>query len=166
MATESLFIRRASLEDCSSIAEVHVDSIRSLGARAYAQSVIEDWARPRTGDIYQLAMENGETFFVAVERGARSSDRLIGFSSYRIEDGKHRTAIYVRGDSARRKVGTALFRAAENEARSNGARELHVASSLCAVRFYKANGFEQLKAGEHILRTGRKMACVYMRKLL
>ena len=108
-------------------------------------------------------MEGGELFFVAV-----SSDdkRVLGFSSYRVVDGKHRTAIYVRGDAARRGVGTALFQAAENAAREHGAQEIHVDASLTAVGFYKVHGFEELAAGQHQLKSGPLMDCVFMRKKL
>lgn len=111
-------------------------------------------------------MENSELFFVAVEHKARKDKRMLGFSSYRVEKGKHRTAVYVRGDSSRRGVGTTLYRCAENLAIEHGAREIDVDSSLCAVAFYKANGFQELGTGEHKLESGRKMACVFMRKQL
>jgi putative acetyltransferase len=151
MSTDNPSVRRASVSDCDLIAAAHVESIRSLAAKYYDQETIEDWARPRTGQTYRLAMESGEAFFVAVAAGPGGADHVVGFSSYRVTDGKHRTAIYVCSDFARRKIGTALFRAAENAARSNGARELQVAASLCAVAFYKANGFEKLEDGEHTL---------------
>jgi GNAT superfamily N-acetyltransferase len=83
-----------------------------------------------------------------------------------MESGLHRTAIYVRGDATRKGVGTALVATAEEAARRNGATEIHVDASLAAVKFYEANGFEILGSGEHTLRNGRAMACVFMRKAL
>jgi GNAT superfamily N-acetyltransferase len=107
-------------------------------------------------------MAGGELFFVAVS----DCERVLGFSSYRLVDGKHRTAVYVRGEVARMGIGTALFQAAEGAAREHGAEEIHVTASLAAVEFYKDRGFEDLAAGEHRLSSGDLMACVFMKKLL
>lgn len=158
-------IRAAALEDADQIAAAHVDSICSLGAKVYGPNVISVWGAPRDSERYRRAMEGGEHFFVAVNsRG--TPERVLGFSSYRVEYGKHRTAIYVRGDAARIGVGTALFGAAEAAAREHGAEEIHVTASLAAVKFYKDHGFEQLATGQHRLRTGDLMDCVFMRKQL
>jgi len=96
----------------------------------------------------------------------RNDERVAGFSSYSFVRGKHRTAIYVSGDFARCGVGTALFTAAEGAARKNRAEEIDIDASIGAVLFYKAMGFEELGPGEHTLMTGRKMACMFMRKRL
>jgi putative acetyltransferase len=106
-------------------------------------------------------MESGELFFVAV-----SGNHVLGFSSYRVDDGKHRTAVYVRGEAARIGVGTALFNEAEAAARKQGASEIHVDASLAAVRFYEDLGFEELARGQHRSKSGTFMDCVFMRKLL
>ena len=154
-------IRRAEDVDAEQIAAAHVDSIHSLGGKFYDAEVIGDWGAPRDGQRYQQAMQQGQVFFVAVAR-----DRVIGFSSYRVEGGKHRTAVYVRGDSARHGVGTALFNAVEGAAREHGAREIHVAASLVAVDFYRKCGFVDLKRGWHTLASGVTMECVFMLKTL
>jgi GNAT superfamily N-acetyltransferase len=108
-------------------------------------------------------MDGGELFFLAI-RNDESSKRALGFSSYRVEDGRHRTAIYVQGDAARFGIGTALFEAAENAAHEHGATELHVDASLAAVAFYESVGFERLATGRHRLNSGAVMDCVFMRK--
>jgi hypothetical protein len=43
---------------------------------------------------------------------------------------------------------------------------LRLDSSLAAVDFYKANGFVETGRGDHQLRTGRMMTCVFMQKNL
>ena len=110
-------------------------------------------------------MESGELFFVAVASDG-DQDRVLGFSSYRVADDQHRTAIYVRGEAARMGVGTALFEVAEIAAREHGAKEIHVDASLAAVEFYKARGFQELGAGRHQSRNGNLMDCVLMKKKL
>jgi len=154
-------IRRATVQDADGIAQAHVDSIQTLGARAYDAEVIADWGAPRTGERYRLRIADGAELFVAVENG-----RIVGLSDYRAIDGSHRTGIFVRGDAARRGIGTALFAEAEAAARRHGATEINVDASLGAVGFYEANGFERVGDGEHTLRNGRRMSCVYMRKRL
>src|SRR5688500_16345289 len=123
--TARFIIRPATIDDVDRIARAHTRSIRTLGATAYDATVISAWGRARSGEPYASAMERGEHFFVALEGAptstpggtngaseAKPRDDVVGFSSYRVEDGKHRTAIYVVGEVARQGVGTALFREA------------------------------------------------------
>ena len=120
-----------------------------FGAKGYSPEVVAEWARPCVPERYVTLMNGGEQFFVAISTApevARAS--LLGFSSYRIEGGKHRTAVYVSSKAARRGVGRALFSAAEAAARANGATELHVDSSVVAVEFYSANGPKAPRLGE------------------
>jgi putative acetyltransferase len=164
MSAKDFQVRPAEAVDGDRIAEAHIASIRSLGAKSCNPEIVDDWGAPRSGDVYRRAMERGEIFFVAVEREPGKNDRILGFSSYRFEQGKHRTTVYVRGDAAGNGVGTALFTSAEAAARQHGAREIDVDASLAAVAFYKANGFQELGTGEHTLQSGKRMACVFMRK--
>ncbi len=148
-----LHIRPAGLGDGERIAEAHVDAIISLGGAAYDEALVADWASPRTGERYRQAMAKGERMFVAVDDGGR----CLGFSAHRVEDGAHRTAVYVRGSASRRGIGTALYAAAV---------EVVVDASLVAVPFYTANGFHCGEPTVHTLRSGRAMACVRMCKRL
>lgn len=110
-------------------------------------------------------MARGEVFFIAVgEPGGKPE--VLGFSSHRIDEDAHGTAVYVTGKAARLGLGSALFRAAEASAIAAGATSLDIDASLAAVEFYKANGFEEVGRGEHPLSSGRTMACVFMRKKL
>jgi putative acetyltransferase len=158
-------VRPASEADAPLLAAVHAESISSLGAKAYPPEVVAEWIRPCTAQRYLDQMARGETYFLAFADGGEH--RALGFSSYRLEEGRHRTAVYVAERAARRGVGSALFAAAEAAARAVGAQEIDVSSSLAAVDFYRARGFEELSRGLHHLRSGRgSMACVFMRKRL
>jgi len=154
-------IRPATEADAAQLADAHVASIHSLGAKAYSPYVIADWGAPRDGERYRRAMHKGELFFVAC-----SDNRILGFSSHRVVDGKHRTAVYVRGEAARMGVGSALFDVAEAEARKRGASEIQVDASLAAVCFYKAKGFKEIAGGKHRLKSGALMDCIFMNKAL
>ena len=157
--------RRATPSDADAIAAAHRDSIRSLGALVYPIEVVNDWSARLIGEAYVKAMERGEVFYIVV--GAIDGESaVLGFASHRVEAGQHRTAVYVRGAVSRRGIGSALFRLAEAQARALGAANIYVAASLGAVEFYKAHGFDEVGRGEHRLRTGRPMACVFMDKTL
>ena len=158
-------LRRARPADVDEIAAAHLDSIRSIGPLSYDAAIVSDWGARVKGDLYLNAMACGEVFYVAI--GELSGElQVLGFSSHRIDDNEHRTAVYVRGRAARLGVGSALFRTAEAGAIAAGATSIHVDASLAAVEFYKANGFEEVGRGEHRLQSGRPMACVFMRKNL
>jgi putative acetyltransferase len=167
MNTVAYETRRAVPSDASLIAAAHLDSIRSLGARAYDAGIVNEWSGRLTlddpGDIYVKAMDAGEVFYIAVGT-LEGLSAILGFASHRVEAGQHRTAVYVRGAAARCGIGSALFRLAEADALRGGAHSLHVDASLAAVEFYKANGFEEVARGEHRLRSGRSMSCVFMWK--
>jgi GNAT superfamily N-acetyltransferase len=66
----------------------------------------------------------------------------------------------------RRGVGTRILRRLERLAREVGAAELHLDASVNAERFYRAHGYAAEGRDEHELWTGRRMACVRMRKHL
>jgi putative acetyltransferase len=157
----NLDIRRAGIEDVDDIAAAHLDSIRSIGSRYYSADIVAEWGSRVAGPLYLKAMANGEAFFIAL---GGDEPRVLGFSSHRVEEAVHRTAVYVRGSAARRGLGSALFRAAEVHAIAAGARCLHVASSLAAVEFYKKNGFVEVTPGQHELESGLTMPCMFMRK--
>jgi GNAT superfamily N-acetyltransferase len=159
-------IRPARPEDANLLAEVHVDSIRTLGAAAYSAEIVREWGAPRTGERYLKGMESGQRWFLAVQFISDGSERALGLSAYSMKAGQHRIAVFVRGEAARRGIGTALFLVAEDAAREHGASEIHLDASLGAVPFYKSLGFEELGLGQHQLSTGGWMPAVFMRKRL
>jgi putative acetyltransferase len=160
-----LEIRRAGPDDVTAITEAHRDSIYSIGSRYYEPALVAAWAGGVRPEIYLRAMARGEVFFIALDRRDESRP-VLGFSSHRIDDGIHGTAVYVRGAAARHGVGTVLFQAAEASAAAAGATTIEIASSLAAVHFWAANGFEETGRGEQQLRSGSVMPCVFMRKTL
>jgi GNAT superfamily N-acetyltransferase len=158
-------IRRAGLSDVNEIAAAHADSIRSLGSHYYEPDVVGAWSDGLEGPLYAQAMARGEVFFIAVDRLGEQSD-VLGFSTHRVDDNVHGTAVYVRGKAARRGVGSALLRAAEANARAAGAATIEIDASLAAVDFYTALGFVEIGRGMHALPSGQSMPCVFMRKEL
>ena len=158
-------IRRAQPSDADAIAAGPLDSIRSIGPQYYPADIVHDWGARVKGALYIEAMGRGEVFFIAVGASDGRTD-VLGFSSHGVDGDRHHTGVYVRGAATRSGVGSALLRAAEASAIAAGARSIYLDSSLAAVEFYKANGFDELGRGEHLLWSGRSMACVFMRKTL
>ena len=158
-------IRRAAPSDAEDIAAAHADSIRSIGPRFYAAETVNAWGSGLTSDLYVKAMDSGEVFWIAVA-GLGGKHEVLGFSSHRVDENQHGTSVYVRGEAARRGIGSALFRVAEASARRAGATSIDIVASLAAVEFYKVHGFEEVGRGEHRLQSGQPMPCVFMRKTL
>jgi putative acetyltransferase len=165
MTVTAFETRSAGPADAGQIAAAHRDSIRSMGPLFYPPDVVDAWEAGLTSDLYVRAMERGEAFYVALD-ATLGRPAVLGFASHCLEGTEHRTAVYVRGAATRRGVGSALFRLAEAHAVAAGATAIDVDASLAAVEFYRANGFEEVGRGEHQLRAGHLMACVYMRKKL
>jgi len=158
-------IRRAGTGDVNAMAAAHIDSIESIGPRFYSADVVHAWLAGIQPGLYLKAMAAGEVFFVAVT-SQEGSREVLGFSSHHVGDGQHGVGVYVRGIAARRGIGSALLRMAESSAVAARAASVRLDSSLAAVDFYKANGFVETGRGEHRLRQGRTMACVFMHKNL
>jgi GNAT superfamily N-acetyltransferase len=165
MHSSEIRIRRADANDAPAIALAHIDSIRSIGPRYYPPDIVEGWGAGLTADIYVTAMEGGEAFFVAIG-DLDGNPAVLGFATHRVDDEQDGASVYVRGCASRRGIGTALLRHAEEHALAHGATSLQIQASLAGVAFYKANGFEELEQGAVVLRSGRSMPCVFMRKRL
>jgi putative acetyltransferase len=164
MSLDDVQTRRARASDADALAAAHRDSIRTLGPAFYPPNVVDDWEEGVAADLYLGAMDRGEVFFIAT---GRIDDRavVLGFASdYPIEGARFGTSVYVRGVVARCGIGSALLALAEADAVSRGATSFHVEASLAGVEFYRANGFTEVSRGETHLRSGRPIACVFMRK--
>ena len=165
MSPPSVQTRRAGWNDAEAIALAHADSIRSIGPAYYSPDVVEAWGCGLTADLYIKAMAGGEVFFIAT--GEIDGETVVlGFATHRVDDDQDGASVYVRGRAARRGIGTALLRLAEDHARANGATTIQIQASLAGVEFYRANGFEELGRGDALLMSGHSMPCVFMRKIL
>jgi GNAT superfamily N-acetyltransferase len=124
-----------------------VDSIRSIGPAFYPPEVVEEWGAGLTPEIYVNAIESGEAFFIATGL-INNKVAVLGFSTHRVDDAQDGVSVYVRGEAARRGIGTMLLRLAEEHALDSGAFSIQIQASLAGVAFYQANGFEVFGHGE------------------
>ena len=166
MALAGVIIRRATEQDAAAIALAHLDSIRSLGYHFYPPEVVAAWGAGLTSSLYRDAMRGGEAFFIAIGQLEGQEEVVLGFATHRVDDVQDGISVYVRGHVARKGIGTALLRLAEEHARAHNATSIQIQASLAGVEFYKASGFEELERGEAVLMSGKSMPCVLMRKQL
>jgi GNAT superfamily N-acetyltransferase len=153
-----LNIRRASHDDAQEICMLHKASIRQLCGAVYLPEQIVAWTEPLTPDRYLPAMREFE-FFVAEE------DRVVGFVILNLTAAEL-NAIYLPPDPEGRGVGRRLFEFAEGLARDNALAELKLKSTLNAVGFYEACGFQRVRESIHANSAGVELPCVEMSKAL
>ena len=97
----------------------------------------------------------GENFFIAV--GELDGERIVlGFSSHRVDDAVHGISVYVRGQAARRGIGSALLRTAEADAIAAGATKIRIDASFAAVEFYTTHDYLELNRGTVALSSGHR----------
>lgn len=159
----SIVVREMRPEDARAFLEVHRAAVRGLAAGDYPPDVIDAWAPLPISDqhVEEVRLNPSGEYRVM----ARIDGRAVGIGCLIAGNGELR-ACYVVPEASRKGVGSALLRAIEQAAREQGAALLNVDSSVTAEPFYAAHGYEVLERGEHILSTGKPMACVRMRKRL
>ena len=159
----SLIVRKMRPADARAFLEVHHAAVRSIAAKDYAPDVIEALAPlPLTRRLIAgvCANRDGEYRLIAEIDG-----RVVGIAAFVARNNELR-ACYVSPQASRKSVGSALIREIERAAREQGVTFLEADSSLTAMPFYGARGYEIRGYGEHILPNGRRMSCVKMRKEL
>ena len=156
-------VRRMRPEDARIFLEVHHAAVRGIAARDYPPAVIEDWAPlPITDGAIERFLANPEKEIRLV---AEIEGEIVGIGVLVVEESESR-ACYVLPSAGRKGVGSAIVREIEGIARENGIVSVHLVASVNSEPFYKALGYEVQGRGEHALQSGRRMACVRMRKVL
>jgi GNAT superfamily N-acetyltransferase len=169
-------LRLAVPADESSIDALMKDSIRALfpafyDARQTASSVIH------VGHVDRMLVDDGTYFVIEDDSGLVAcggwSRRDKLFSGSTEQEGRARLldpateparvrAMFVRGDRARRGLGTRILEACETAARDEGFRTLSLMATLAGLPLYERFGFI---AGERVTVTlpdGVAMDCVAM----
>jgi putative acetyltransferase len=156
-------LREMRPEDARRFLEVHRAAVRGIAAKDYPTEVIEDWAGlPVTEQSIERFLSNPDDEIRLV---AETDGVIVGIGCLVAAQCELR-ACYVAPQAARSGVGSALVREIERIARSRGLTYLEMDSSVTAEPFYLYHGYTSLERGEHVLGSGRRMACVKMKKLL
>jgi putative acetyltransferase len=159
----TITIRPAEIADARGILEAHYSAVHETAFRDYPVPVLNAWSGPVTPERIEWYLARSfpyETTLVAEVDGA-----IAGFGAI-VETENELRAVYVSARFGNRGIGSALLEGLERRARDKGCMELHMDSSLTAVGFYRRHGFIEISRGDHTLWSGRKMACVRMRKAL
>lgn len=161
-----LRLEQARPEDAEAMLVVHRAAIRATAVDFYPPDIIEAWAplplRPDHIDALAHRLESGEEEAIVARLPGR---RIIGFGSF-VPSGRELRAVYVDPAHGRRGIGGEILRALELRARKYGLGELIMDATLNAEAFYKRHGYIEERKGESLLRGGRRMACIRMRKRL
>jgi len=159
----SIIVRKMLSEDARAFLEVHHAAVRGIAVKDYPAEIIEDWAPiPVTEKGVERFLTNpdGEVRLVAeIDRA------MVGIGCVVVANCESR-GCYVALQAARKGVGSVLVREIERIARENGLAYLRMDSSVTAEPFYLHHGYSVRQRSEHTLKTGRKMACIKMEKLL
>jgi len=159
-----MIVRPLLQGDARAALEARRAAVRHSAARDYySADILEQWAPPPiTDEAITKFLENpdGEVRFVAELDG-----KIVGLAAIAPLNCELQ-ACYVAPEAGGKGVGTALLLALETEARKRGLPFLKMDASLNAESFYKARGYEVRSRGEHLLRSGQRMACVHMQKNL
>lgn len=159
----AIVIRPMETGDALAFLEVHRAAVRGTAAKDYPADVIDAWAPiPLTPQNIERVNTNpdGEIRIIAELDGTVVA---IGAIVPAIAELR---ACYVRPDASRMGVGSALVAELESMACRQGLSELSLDSSLTAEPFYLRRGYRVIGPGEHIFRSGFRMACVKMHKFL
>lgn len=142
--------------------EIVNSAIRGLAVSHYSPDAIDGWVVPVTDESVGDLMMNADHEIRLI---AELDGRPVGIGALIVERSELR-ACYVSPQAARRGTGSALVREIERLARENGLTRLELAASLNAEAFYTAQGYDVRERSEVVLRSGHRMAAVWMEKHL
>ena len=159
MTLPDFSIRSARADDAADIARVHRRAIRGLARGSYTDAELESWADGLGEDFYRPRIDETAHFEVAEDPRAA----VIGFAAVREDE---MWLLYIDPGWARRGIGSALLRRAENHLLQSGHADIWVQSSLNAERFYAAHGYERRETIDAATRGGVTLKAHLMTKTL
>jgi len=144
---EPFQVRRYAPGDGAAVADVFFRSVRE-GARAdYSPAQVEAWAPERRApDWFDDRAADGRVFLVAVNR----AHEIVGYAD--LESDGHIDHLFCRPDVIGRGVGSGLYDALEEAARSAAIDRLYVEASVAARRLFAHKGFVVLHRQDLVVR--------------
>jgi putative acetyltransferase len=162
-------LRRAittSEQDALGILQVHRNAVHGTASLQYSAEILAEWAPiPITPEmISQFIADKGKQVIIYVAED-EVSGKIVGFSEIDpLREELH--AVYVDPEFGRIGLGKSLLAQVESDAKQSGCTRLTLHASLNAKNFYEQNGYKVLRSDQHTLRSGRKMDCFVMQKIL
>ena len=161
---DSFIIRLATENDAEGVRLAHRSSVFEIASKDYPQEILTEWVggqSPEAAKRFGDAIRSGrEIVWVAEVAGV-----VVGFSTL-VPEYEELRAAYVSGQTTKKGIGTALLKALESKARELGLKKLALHSTVTAKDFYEKNGYSNLGEGLHTKRSGKKMKCFKMEKIL
>ena len=171
-------LRLATRDDADAIDALMKRSIREHFPRVYDAAQTEASAR-YIGAVDRMLIDDG-TYFVAEEdgeliacggwsrrdklyTGSGAADGDVRLLDPATEPARVR-AMFVRGDRARRGLGTAILEACEAAARAEGFRMLSLMATLPGVPLYERFGFVDLERVPVVMPDGTTIECARMER--
>lgn len=148
--------RNALVSDATAIWKIHVDCIHTLCSSFYSQEQIENWAGRQKPERF-AAFIQGKGDFVVIEDTAQTSPTIVGFGHLgRCNNQQFSQAVdfeiygfYVSPLVTRQGAGYFMYEELKTRALHQGGIRLGVCSTLNAVPFYEACGFNTIKEAVH-----------------
>ncbi len=150
-------LRRYTMDDADITLALFQRAVREVASRDYTPAQIEAWAGHIDRRVWGNNLERQSTWV------AMRENTLAGFAS--LNDHGHLDMLFVSPDHQRRGVARALLMTAEQAAWQRGMDRMTTEASLTALPFFKARGFEVVKAQE-IERRGQVLKNFRMEKAL
>lgn len=162
-------IRDAKEADVEEIMQVHLDCIQKICCHHYSQHQVENWMRRQSLQRYTSFIKQSNDFVVVLAK-----DSVVGFGHMgkvgKEVAGKFSSQVdfevygfYVSPSVLRKGVGKQLYGELERRALEQGGHGIGVVSTLNAIPFYEACGFEVLERYYH---GDLQLECRCMQKVL
>ena len=161
-ASRFIVIRRGRSEDTDRLFAVTMKSIELLCAKDYTSEQVQSLLKDKT-ERFRQGIKLGENVFVAELEG-----KIIGYSSLLL---RSIGAMFVLPEYTRQGVGKKLLAKIEAEAIARNRKFLNAISSLTAVPFYQACGYQCLEdysllIGDRQIGDTISIPCIRMKKRL
>ncbi|MEZ5932665.1 MAG: GNAT family N-acetyltransferase [Alphaproteobacteria bacterium] len=158
---ETVTIRDARTGDLDAIADLQARAIMTFGIETYGQTACEAWARLGRQMRHRLLASG--SFFVAEGR-----DGLVGVAGWTADSRDPDCAwpryVFVAPEAAGHGIGRRLMEIIERSALEAARPRLRLWSSLNAVAFYRALGYDEVKPARWPVAEGIEMEHRLMEK--
>ncbi|MEZ6050723.1 MAG: GNAT family N-acetyltransferase [Planctomycetaceae bacterium] len=145
-----LKIRIATADDLDELAELFVDSVRTVGLQRYTQTQVDSWAASASDrEWFQEFILKPRTYVAIDETDP------VGFCG--IEADGHVASLYLRGDRQRHGIGTQLLKHVLDYANRAGINRLHAEASEFSLSLFLKLGFQTVGT-ETVERNGATFA--------
>ncbi|WP_457808462.1 GNAT family N-acetyltransferase [Kushneria sp. EE4] len=140
MSPNTLGIRDYRAGDADITLALFQRTVREVAARDYTPAQIEAWVGGMDRTLWAITLARQSTWLAMID------DAPAGFAS--LNEHGHLDMLFVSPDHQRRGVASALLSVVEQAVRQRGIKRVTTEASLTGRPFFKARGFDVVKAQE------------------